>query len=99
MSIRSSTATITFAHPFSLTGIDGIQPAGTYAVETEEELVEGLSFPVYRRRSTVLLLPGPTGSSILSQAVEVDPSELAAAQRRDAVADGVSRSLSDRGEP
>ena len=37
--------------------IDGVQPPGTYTVETEEELIEGLSFPAYRRKATVMLLP------------------------------------------
>lgn len=99
MSLRSSTATVTFAHPFSLTGIDGVLPAGTYAVETEEELVEGVSFPAYRRLSTVLLLPGEAGSSIRFQALDVDPAELAEALRRDALVDGVSAPLPDRGRP
>ena len=31
---RSSITTVTFSHPFSLTGVDGVQPAGTYTVET-----------------------------------------------------------------
>jgi hypothetical protein len=83
MSFRTTRATVTFTHPFTLSGMDGVQPAGTYVVETEEELIEGLSFPAYRRLSTVLLLPGPAGSSILSQAVTVDPSELEEAQRQD----------------
>lgn len=99
MSLRNSTATVTFAHPFSLTGIDDVLPAGTYTVETEEELVEGLSFPAYRRLSTVLLLPGAAGSSIRFQALDVDPSELAEALRRDAVVDVASEPLPDRGRP
>ena len=41
----TSRRTVTFARPFSLRGIDGVRPAGTYTVETEEELIEGLSFP------------------------------------------------------
>jgi hypothetical protein len=99
MSLRSTTATVTFAHPFSLSGMDDVLPAGTYTVETEEELVEGLSFPAYRRLSTVLLLPGAAGSSIRFQALDVDPSELEEALRRDALADGASGPASDGGRP
>ena len=69
---------VLFARPFSLTGLDGLQPAGTYTIETEEELLEGLSFPVYRRIATVMLLPGRRGSMIMGQAVAVDPVELEA---------------------
>ena len=49
MTMRTSRRTVTFARPFSLRGIETEQPAGTYAVETDEELLEGLSFPAYRR--------------------------------------------------
>ncbi|HJU14884.1 MAG TPA: hypothetical protein VJ770_00300 [Stellaceae bacterium] len=76
---RTTVAYIFFARPFSLTGIDGLQSAGTYTVETEEELPEGLSFPAYRRIRTVILLPGRRGSMIAGQAVAVDPVELEAA--------------------
>ncbi len=45
MAPRTSRESVTFARPFSLRGVDGVQPAGTYVVETEEEPVESLSFP------------------------------------------------------
>jgi hypothetical protein len=48
-------------------GIDGIQlagTAGTYVVETDEELIHELSFPAYRRIATLLLLPSHAGSAI-----------------------------------
>ena len=67
---------LTRTRPFSLTGLDGLQPAGTYTIETEEELLEGLSFPAYRRTGTVMLLPAKPGSMITGQAVAVDPAEL-----------------------
>ena len=34
---------VTFAHPFSLRGVEGAFPAGTYAVETTEEPLNGLT--------------------------------------------------------
>lgn len=49
MTTRTNTKTVTFAHPFLLKGIDRILPAGDYRVVTDEELIEGVSFPVYRR--------------------------------------------------
>ena len=50
---------MTFLHPFSLAGVEGEQAAGTYAVETVEEPIEGLSFVAYRRLSTTIVLPSP----------------------------------------
>ena len=67
---------IFFARSFSLTGLDGLQPAGTYTIETEEELLEGLSFPAYRRIGAVMLLPAKPGSMATGQVVAVDPVEL-----------------------
>lgn len=78
---RTTVTSVSFARPFSLSGIEGMQPAGTYAVETEEELLQGLSFPVYRRVQTTLVLPAPPRSMILAQGVTVDPTELDALVR------------------
>jgi hypothetical protein len=47
MTVRTSRKTVTFTQPFSLSGIDEEQPAGTYTVETDEELLPGVSFPAY----------------------------------------------------
>ena len=84
MILRTSRRTVTFARPFSLRGIDGIQPAGTYAVETDEELLEGLSFPAYRRVATTIFLPSRPGDLVSGQLVTLDPVELEAAEQRDA---------------
>ncbi|HYD68841.1 hypothetical protein [Azospirillum sp.] len=81
MFARTNSKTVTFSHPFVLEGIDGVQPAGVYTVETDEELVEGLSFPVYRRVATVILLPMPGGGF---QAATIDPQELERAEQADA---------------
>ncbi len=82
MNPRTSRKTVTFARPFSLRGIDGVQPAGAYTVETEEELIEGLSFPAYRRVETVIFLPSRSGGT--DQVATVDPRELEVALARDA---------------
>lgn len=49
---------VIFSKPFQLKGIDRILPAGNYRVVTDEELIEGISFPVYRRVSTMIFMPG-----------------------------------------
>jgi len=70
-----------FARPFRLRGVDHVLPAGTYEVVTEDELIEGLSFPVYRRVSTIMLVPGLSASTI--EMVSIDPIDLTAAQDLD----------------
>lgn len=56
-------------------------PTGRYEVVTDEELIEGLSFPVYRRVSTTMLVPTQTGHAI--EMLTIDPQELTAAIERD----------------
>jgi hypothetical protein len=82
MTVRTTSKTVTFMHPFSLTGTDELHPAGTYTVETDEELLRPSSFPAYRRIATLLRLERTTGR-ILTQIVETNPVELAAALARD----------------
>src|SRR5947209_17645893 len=85
MTVRTTSKTVTFRHPFSLTGTDEVQPAGTYTVETDEELLEPSSFPAYRRIATLLRLERNTGAVLpLTQIVETNPAELAGALARDA---------------
>lgn len=57
-------------------------PRGDYRVVTDEELIEGLSFPAYHRVSTVIFVPAPSGSAI--EMVTIEPADLAAALERDA---------------
>jgi hypothetical protein len=75
MPTRSLHSTVVFRHPFVLKGLDGVQPAGTYDIETEEELLEGLSFEAYRRVSTTMTRRQPATGALL-QAQVVDPAEL-----------------------
>lgn len=81
---RTSRETVTFARPFSLRGVGGVQPAGAYVVETEEEPIGGLSFLAYRRVATVMLLPPEAGGTAWGRIAAVDPRELRAARARDA---------------
>ena len=83
MTTRTTSRSVTFSRPFILRGIDGVQPAGTYTVETDEELVQEISFPVYRRTVTFMLLPPPYGGAILAQIATIDPLELEVALERD----------------
>ena len=87
MTVRTTSKTVTFVHPFNLSGMDETQPAGTYTVETDEELLQALSLPAYKRISTLIRLPARPRSTVMTQIVEVDPLELAAALARDAPPD------------
>ncbi|WP_207460304.1 hypothetical protein [Azospirillum sp. SYSU D00513] len=88
MTHRTATSTITFAHPFRLSGFAEPLPAGTYKIETHEEMIDGLSFPAYRRVETLLFLPPPPGQANLIQVAAIDPADLEEAQRRDGETSG-----------
>lgn len=77
--------TITFAHPFSLEGVEGIYPPGSYEVTESREPVDGLSFIGYRRTKTTIELPGSLAAYVSRQVVEVEPADLEAALERDAL--------------
>ena len=82
MITRTRDKTWTFGRPFMLKGVDRLLPAGDYRVTTDEELIEGLSFPVYRRVATMIFVPGPAQRSF--EMITIDPADLQAAQKRDA---------------
>jgi hypothetical protein len=82
MLTRTHRKTITFYRPFSLEGIGRLLPAGSYEVVTDEELIEGLSFPVYRRVATTMLAPAQSYQGGVEM-LTIDPVELAAAIKRD----------------
>jgi len=70
MTTRTSSKTVTFARPFLLKGIDRELAAGSYRVVTDEELIEELSFPVYRRVSTMIFISAGVSSV---EMVSIDP--------------------------
>ena len=57
MITRSLSKTVLFNRPFLLKGVDRMLPAGAYRVVTDEELIEGISFPAYRRVATMIFSP------------------------------------------
>lgn len=81
MTIRSRRETITFQHPFRIRGIDRLLPPGAYEVITDEETIEGLSFPAYRRVATMIMVP--VGASAM-ELVSIGSVDLSDAQRIDA---------------
>jgi hypothetical protein len=69
---RTREKTVNFANVFVLKGIDRPLPAGKYSVKTDEELIEGVSFPVYRRIATRILVPAQSPSGAMEM-VTIDP--------------------------
>jgi len=82
MTQRSTDKMVTFRRPFCLKGVDRLLPPADYRVVTDEELIEGVSFPVYRRVATVIFVPGPSGRG--TEMVTIEPADLQAAQDEDA---------------
>jgi hypothetical protein len=83
MTRRITSKTVTFANPFRLSEFDEPFPAGRYSIETDEELSDEVSFPVYMRRVTMMqLIADPRPPGITENAV-IDPQELEEALEAD----------------
>jgi len=83
MTARSHSTSVVFNHPFELKGVDRILPPGDYRIVTDEELIEELSFPVYRRMATMIFVPAMSHHASAVEMVAIDPQELQAAQEHD----------------
>lgn len=84
MKTRSRTEKVVFLHPFLLKGVDRTLPAGTYEILSEDELIDGLSFPVYRRLNTFIMAPAALPYQASTEMIPITPLDLANAQRIDA---------------
>jgi hypothetical protein len=83
---RTQRKTVVFSHPFRLKGVDRVLPPGDYEVVTDEELIEGLSFPVYHRVSTAIIVPAQSHQASSVEMVVIDPRDLQSAQDWDTAA-------------
>jgi hypothetical protein len=86
---RTHSKSVVFKHPFELKGIDRILPPGDYRIVTDEELIEGLSFSVYRRVATMIFVPQSHHASTVEM-LAIDPLDLQEAQDRDTAAHQVT---------
>ena len=86
MIARTLSKTVVFSRPFLLKGVDRTLPAGDYRVVTDEELIDGLSFPAYHRVATMIFVPAQSHRASSIEMVTIDPQDLQAAQDRDACA-------------
>jgi hypothetical protein len=89
MIARTREKMVSFTKPFVLEGVDHALPAGEYRVKTDEELIEGISFPVYRRVATMIFVPARTQRGSIEM-IAIDPVALQAALDRDAAADPIA---------
>ena len=83
MAGRTTRMSVAFSRPFSLPDLDGIQPAGTYRIQTVDVTLDNLSFLAYRRVSTTIELPAVGTAGSRRQVVTIDPLELDAALESD----------------
>lgn len=84
MFTRTKTRTVHFDAPFTLAGLEGVQPPGDYQVQDDEEQITGISWLAYRRVATMIeVVAGKT-----MRLVHIDPSELDAALDMDRVLSG-----------
>ena len=79
---RTKRRKLTFKRPFTLKGVERQLPPGEYEVVTDEELIEELSFPVYRRVASWIMVPAQ-GSTTTTEMIPIDPSAIAVAHERD----------------
>ena len=84
MSTQATQTSVTFRKPFTLSSVEGLQPAGTYRLDTDERQTEGLSFNAFRRMTMTLYLPADPTPGVMGHVVQVDPKELAEALLADA---------------
>lgn len=82
---RTTRKSVTFSSPFVLAGVDEKFDAGTYVVETREEMIEGLTFVAYRRIATTIEAPFKGFGQAARQVTTIDPKDLEAAMNRDAI--------------
>jgi hypothetical protein len=81
MSTRITRTELVFMHPFILDGMDAVQPAGSYTVETEEESLDTILSPAWRRVQTVMVIVNASQTEYLP----ITPDQLHEALMRDGV--------------
>lgn len=83
MTTRTRSKRVTFLRPIILDGLEGVQPSGTYSVETRQEDAGSFSFFKATYTSTWIRVCRNPGIAGVLQVVNIDPLDLAAALVRD----------------
>jgi hypothetical protein len=90
MHTRTTTRTVRFNFPFSLSNVDELQAPGDYKVETDEEQIDSMASIGYRRTATFIHLHPQPGRPGISQMVPIDAEELERALKDDQDAGSIS---------
>jgi hypothetical protein len=80
---RMTTRAVTFHNPFR---IEGWHPAGRYILEMEDERLQALSFPAWRRVYAAMRIPRRPGGPKIEQLAVTDEAEINAALAGDIAA-------------
>lgn len=83
MTTRVTTRIVTFEKAFMLDEIEGLLPAGSYRVETEDETLDNVSFVAHRRIATHIFVPSRAGAAGGTQMWKIHPNGLSEALSRD----------------
>ncbi|MBN8988421.1 MAG: hypothetical protein J0H42_09245 [Rhizobiales bacterium] len=86
MTMRSRREIIHFRHPFRIKGIDRELAPGAYEVVSDEEMIEGLSFPCFRRVATMIMVPAAAPHRSSTEMISISSADLCEARRIDASA-------------
>ena len=86
MTTRTQRQTVRFRHPFRINSIDRQLALGAYEIITDEEMIEGLSFPCFRRVATMIMVPGAPPQRYAMEMISISSIDLSDAQRIDASA-------------
>lgn len=84
MTMRTTKSSVTFTHPFRLDSFGAQFPAGRYLIETDEELLEGLSFAAYHRTAITMQLAADARRPGITEYAIIDPFQLDTALSLDA---------------
>lgn len=79
MDTRTSSRQVTFRKPFTLAGLDGVQPPGTYTITTEEEMLDSLTIVGWRQTAVTMAIVRDGATEF----VTVDPQDFREALARD----------------
>lgn len=91
MSTRTTRSVVHLSAPFRLRGVDELQPAGDYAIDEDEDLIEGVSWLAYQRIATFIHLPAISANKMTEQLVQIDFSDLEAVLKQDREQDEQNR--------
>lgn len=90
MAMRTTKSNVTFVRPFRLGAFGEQLPAGRYPVETDEDLLEGMSFPAYQRTATMMQLMPDLRHPGVTEIAMVDPQQFEEALTMDGLLAPVS---------